>query len=42
MKSLRRAQKDPQTFIEWNDNSEKCIPSVKKALMTAPVLGLLV
>jgi hypothetical protein len=34
------AQKDTQTFIEWDDKSENAFHRLKKALMTAPTLGL--
>jgi hypothetical protein len=39
---LKEAQKDPQSFIEWDDKPENAFHSLKKALMTAPALGLLV
>jgi hypothetical protein len=39
---LKEAQKDPQFFIEWDDKSEYAFHQLKKALMTAPALGLLV
>jgi hypothetical protein len=39
---LTEAQKDPQPFIEWDDKSENEFHQLKKALMTAPALGLLV
>jgi hypothetical protein len=37
---LKEAQKDPQPFIEWDDKSENAFHRLKKALMTAPALGL--
>jgi hypothetical protein len=37
---LKEAQKDPQLFIEWDDKSENAFYQLKKALMTAPALGL--
>jgi hypothetical protein len=37
---LKRAQKAPQPFIKWDDKSKKCIPLVKKGLLTAPALDL--
>jgi hypothetical protein len=39
---LKEAEKDPQPSIEWDDNSESAFYQVKKALMKAPALGLLV
>jgi hypothetical protein len=36
---LREAQ-DTQPFIEWDDKSENAFHQFKKALMTAPSLGL--
>jgi hypothetical protein len=39
---LKAAQKDPQPFIEWDDKSENACHQFKKALKTAPALGLLV
>jgi hypothetical protein len=37
---LKEAQKDTQSFIEWDDKSENAFHRLKKALMTAPTLGL--
>jgi hypothetical protein len=37
---LSEIQKDPQPFIEWDDKSENAFHQLKKALMTAPTLGL--
>jgi hypothetical protein len=37
---LKEAQKDNQPFIEWDDKSENAFHRLKKALMTAPTLGL--
>jgi hypothetical protein len=37
---LKEAQKDIQPFIEWDDKSENAFHRLKKALMTAPALGL--
>jgi hypothetical protein len=37
---LKEAQKDIQPFIEWDDKSENAFHHFKKALMTAPSLGL--
>jgi hypothetical protein len=37
---LKEAQKDTQPFIEWDDKSENAFHRLKKALMTAPALGL--
>jgi hypothetical protein len=37
---LKEAQKDTQPFIEWDDKSENTFHRLKKALMTAPALGL--
>jgi hypothetical protein len=37
---LKEAQKDHQPFIEWDDKSENAFYQLKKALMTAPALGL--
>jgi hypothetical protein len=37
---LKEAQKDTQPFIEWDDESENAFHRLKKALMTAPALGL--
>jgi hypothetical protein len=37
---LKEAQKDTQPFIEWDDKSENPFHRLKKALMTAPALGL--
>jgi hypothetical protein len=37
---LKEAQKDPQPFIEWDDKSQTAFHRLKKALMTAPALGL--
>jgi hypothetical protein len=37
---LKEAQKDPQAFIEWDDKSENALHRLKKALITAPTLGL--
>jgi hypothetical protein len=39
-KILKEAQKDPQPFIKWDDKSENAFHQFKKALMTAPTLGL--
>jgi hypothetical protein len=32
---LKRAQKDSQPFMEWDDKSKKVFHQLKKALMTA-------
>jgi hypothetical protein len=37
---LKEAQKDTQPFIEWDDKSENAFHRSKKALITAPTLGL--
>jgi hypothetical protein len=37
---LKGAQKDTQPFIDWDDKSENAFQRLKKALMTAPTLGL--
>jgi hypothetical protein len=37
---LKEAQKDTQPFIEGDDKSENAFHRLKKALMTAPALGL--
>jgi hypothetical protein len=37
---LKEVQKDTQPFIEWDDKSENAFHRLKKALMTAPTLGL--
>jgi hypothetical protein len=37
---LKETQKDSQPFIEWDDKSENAFHRLKKALMTAPALGL--
>jgi hypothetical protein len=37
---LKKAQKDPQPFIEWDDKSENAFYRLKKALTIAPALGL--
>jgi hypothetical protein len=37
---LKEAQKDTKPFIEWDDKSENAFHRLKKALMTAPALGL--
>jgi hypothetical protein len=37
---LKEAQKDTQPFIEWDEKSENAFHRLKKALMTAPALGL--
>jgi hypothetical protein len=37
---LKESQKDTQPFIEWDDKSENAFHRLKKALMTAPTLGL--
>jgi hypothetical protein len=37
---LKEAQKKLQPFIEWDDKSENAFHQLKKALMTAPALGL--
>jgi hypothetical protein len=37
---LKEAQKETQTFIEWDDKSENAFHQLKKGLMTAPTLGL--
>jgi hypothetical protein len=39
---LKKAQKYPQSFIEWDDKSENAFHQLKKSLMTAPALGLTV
>jgi hypothetical protein len=36
---LKEVQKDIQPFIEWDDKSENAFHKLKKALITAPVLG---
>jgi hypothetical protein len=36
----KEAQKDTQPFIEWDGESENAFHRFKKALMTAPALGL--
>jgi hypothetical protein len=37
---LKEAQKDPQPFTEWDDESINAFHQFKKALMTVPALGL--
>jgi hypothetical protein len=37
---LKEAWKDTQHFIEWGTKSENAFHQLKKALMTAPALGL--
>jgi hypothetical protein len=37
---LKEAQKETQLFIEWDEKSENAFHRLKKALITAPVLGL--
>jgi hypothetical protein len=37
---LKEVQKDIQPFIEWDDKSKNAFHRLKKALMTAPTLGL--
>jgi hypothetical protein len=37
---LKEVQKETQPFIEWDDKSENAFHRLKKALMTAPTLGL--
>jgi hypothetical protein len=36
---LKEAQKDPQPFIKWDDKSKNAFHQLRKALMTAPILG---
>jgi hypothetical protein len=36
----KEAQKDPQPIIKWDNKSENSFHQLKKALMTAPALGL--
>jgi hypothetical protein len=40
IKSLRKHKKDIQPFIERDDKSENAFHQLKKALLTAPTLGL--
>jgi hypothetical protein len=37
---FKEAQKDPQPFTEWDGKSKNVFHQLKKALMTAPALGL--
>jgi hypothetical protein len=37
---LYQILKDPQSFIEWDNKSENAFHQLKKALTTAPALGL--
>jgi hypothetical protein len=39
---LKEAQKNTQPFIEWDDKSETAFHRLKKALMTASALRLLI